>query len=63
MVKYTYGNYKTKITLYRFRRGEIMDKRAKILVVEDDNDINKLLCSISENKGYKSRAAFQEQKL
>jgi len=35
-----------------------MDKRARILVVEDDNDINKLLCSIFENKGYKSRAAF-----
>ncbi|ACO85581.1 XRE family transcriptional regulator [Clostridium botulinum] len=35
-----------------------MDKKAKILVVEDDNDINKLLCSIFENKGYKSRAAF-----
>ncbi|KRU25056.1 transcriptional activator VanR [Clostridium sporogenes] len=35
-----------------------MDKRAKILIVEDDNDINKLLCSILKNKGYKSRAAF-----
>ena len=35
-----------------------MEKRAKILVVEDDNDINKLLCNIFENKGYRSRAAF-----
>ena len=35
-----------------------MDNRAKILVVEDENDINKLLCSILENKGYRARAAF-----
>ena len=35
-----------------------MDKKAKILVVEDENDINKLLCSILENKGYRTRAAF-----
>lgn len=35
-----------------------MDNRAKILVVEDENDINKLLCSILENKGYRTRAAF-----
>lgn len=35
-----------------------MNKRAKILVVEDENDINKLLCSILENKGYRTRAAF-----
>jgi DNA-binding response OmpR family regulator len=35
-----------------------MDKRAKILVVEDENDINKLICSILENKGYRARAAF-----
>ncbi|MBW9148164.1 response regulator transcription factor [Clostridium sp. CM028] len=35
-----------------------MDKRAKILVVEDENEINKLLCSILENKGYRVRAAF-----
>lgn len=35
-----------------------MDKRAKVLVVEDENDINKLLCSILENKGYRTRAAF-----
>lgn len=35
-----------------------MDKRAKILVVEDENDINKLLCSILENKSYRVRAAF-----
>lgn len=35
-----------------------MDKRAKILVVEDETDINKLLCSILENKGYRTRAAF-----
>ena len=28
------------------------------IVVEDENDINKLLCSILENKGYKTRAAF-----
>lgn len=38
--------------------GGSMDKRAKILVVEDENDINKLLCSILENKGYRTRAAF-----
>lgn len=35
-----------------------MDRRAKILVVEDENDINKLLCSILENKGYAAVAAF-----
>ena len=35
-----------------------METRAKILVVEDENDINKLLCSILENKGYRARAAF-----
>lgn len=35
-----------------------MYKIAKILVVEEDNDINKLLCSIFENKGYKCRGAF-----
>ncbi|MCB2354641.1 response regulator transcription factor [Clostridium estertheticum] len=35
-----------------------MDKRAKILVVEDENDINKLLCTILENKRYTTRAAF-----
>ena len=35
-----------------------MDKIAKILVVEDENDINKLLCSILENKGHRTRAAF-----
>ncbi|BCZ44623.1 DNA-binding response regulator [Clostridium gelidum] len=35
-----------------------MDKRARILVVEDENDINKLLCSIIKNKGYRTRAAF-----
>ncbi|MBW9157970.1 response regulator transcription factor [Clostridium tagluense] len=35
-----------------------MDKRAKILVVEDEKDINKLLCTILENKGHRARAAF-----
>ncbi|NMM65956.1 response regulator transcription factor [Clostridium sp. P21] len=35
-----------------------MDKTAEILVVEDENDINKLLCSILENKGYSAAAAF-----
>ncbi|AKN30994.1 XRE family transcriptional regulator [Clostridium carboxidivorans P7] len=35
-----------------------MDKRAKILVVEDENDINKLICSILENKGYNVIPAF-----
>ncbi|WP_315073648.1 response regulator transcription factor [uncultured Clostridium sp.] len=35
-----------------------MDKRVKILVVEDENDINNLLCSILEKKGYRARAAF-----
>jgi len=38
--------------------GESMDKRVNILVVEDESDINKLLCSILENKGYRARAAF-----
>ncbi len=63
MVKYTYRNYKIKITLCRFRRGEIMDKRAKILIVEDDNDINKLLCSILKIRGINLERLFQEQKL
>ncbi|MBW9154113.1 response regulator transcription factor [Clostridium estertheticum] len=35
-----------------------MDKKAKILVVEDENDINKLLCTMLENKRYRTRAAF-----
>ncbi|MBW9173020.1 response regulator transcription factor [Clostridium estertheticum] len=35
-----------------------MDKSAKILVVEDENDINKLLCTMLENKRYRTRAAF-----
>ncbi|MCB2342590.1 response regulator transcription factor [Clostridium estertheticum] len=35
-----------------------MDKRAKILVVEDENDINKLLCTMLENKRYRTRATF-----
>lgn len=35
-----------------------MDKIAKVLVVEDESDINKLLCSILENKGYRARGAF-----
>lgn len=38
--------------------GWNMDKRAKILVVEDENDINKLLCSILENKSYRVKSAF-----
>jgi DNA-binding response OmpR family regulator len=35
-----------------------MNKVANILVVEDENDINKLLCSILKNSGYRTRAAF-----
>lgn len=35
-----------------------MDKSCEILVVEDESDINKLLCSILENKGYSTRSAF-----
>ncbi|HBJ2622507.1 TPA: response regulator transcription factor [Clostridium botulinum] len=35
-----------------------MNKKIKILIVEDENDINKLLCSILENKGYSVRGAF-----
>lgn len=35
-----------------------MNKTVKILVVEDENDINKLLCSILKNRGYDSRGAF-----
>lgn len=31
--------------------GGIMDKNLEILVVEDENDINKLLYSIINNKG------------
>ncbi len=40
-----------------------MDKRAKILIVEDDNDINKLLCSILKIRGINLERLFQEQKL
>lgn len=36
----------------------MMNKSRGILVVEDENDINKLLCSILENKGYNTRSAF-----
>lgn len=35
-----------------------MDKSLEILVVEDENDINKLLCSILDNKGYIAKSAF-----
>ncbi|MBY6763028.1 response regulator, partial [Clostridium botulinum] len=35
-----------------------MNKKIKILIIEDENDINKLLCSILENKGYSVRGAF-----
>ncbi len=35
-----------------------MDKSYEILVVEDENDINKLLCNILENRGYIARSAF-----
>lgn len=35
-----------------------MDEHIKILVVEDDNDINQLLCNIIRNSGYVPQAAF-----
>ncbi|SHJ15865.1 DNA-binding response regulator, OmpR family, contains REC and winged-helix (wHTH) domain [Clostridium cavendishii DSM 21758] len=35
-----------------------MDKRAKILVVEDENDINKLLCNLLKNNGHETKSAF-----
>ncbi|HZG17176.1 MAG TPA: response regulator transcription factor [Candidatus Bathyarchaeia archaeon] len=35
-----------------------MDKRIHVLVVEDDNDINKLLCAIVTKSGYVAQAAF-----
>ncbi|GAA0076098.1 response regulator transcription factor [Clostridium sp. CTA-5] len=35
-----------------------MNMKNKILIVEDESDINKLLCSILENKGYRVRSAF-----
>lgn len=35
-----------------------MNKKVKVLVVEDENDINKLLCTILQNKGYVTRGAF-----
>ena len=35
-----------------------MKKEIKILVVEDDNDINNLLCNIIEKSGYTAQAAY-----
>src|SRR5690625_3293763 len=35
-----------------------MFSNINILVVEDDEDINRLLCQILDNAGYKSQAAF-----
>ncbi|WP_028776733.1 response regulator transcription factor [Shimazuella kribbensis] len=35
-----------------------MNAKIKILVVEDDNDINQLLCNIIKNSGYFPQAAF-----
>ncbi|MEN1967993.1 response regulator transcription factor [Lentibacillus sp. N15] len=35
-----------------------MDQQIKILVVEDDNDINKLLCDIIRNSGYIPHSAY-----
>ena len=35
---------------------------ANILVVEDDADINRLLCTILEGAGYSCRAAFFRQR-
>ncbi|WP_071394248.1 response regulator transcription factor [Bacillus tuaregi] len=35
-----------------------MEKEIKILVVEDDNDINQLLCDIIRNSGYLPQPAF-----
>jgi len=35
-----------------------MEKEIKILVVEDDNDINKLLCDIIRKSGYVPQSAF-----
>lgn len=36
----------------------IMNKSSEILVVEDENDINKLLCTMLENEGLLARGAF-----
>lgn len=35
-----------------------MNKKIKILVVEDDNDINKLICSVLGKRGYGVKSAF-----
>lgn len=35
-----------------------MNEKIRILVVEDESDINKLLCSILENEGYATTSAF-----
>ncbi|MDS0527270.1 response regulator transcription factor [Clostridium sp. SHJSY1] len=35
-----------------------MDRKAKVLVIEDENDINKLLYTVLENAGYKAKSAF-----
>ncbi|MCC3863751.1 response regulator transcription factor [Terrisporobacter petrolearius] len=35
-----------------------MEKEIQILVVEDDNDINKLLCNIIKKSGYTAQAAY-----
>ena len=38
--------------------GDIMEKEIQILVVEDDNDINKLLCNIIRKSGYTAQSAY-----
>lgn len=43
---------------FSYYGGGVMNKNSEILVVEDENDINKLLCSILENRGYIARSAF-----
>lgn len=38
--------------------GSIMDRPIRVLVVEDDNDINQLLCQIVKKSGYDAQPAF-----
>ncbi|MFC7686408.1 hypothetical protein ACFQU5_10690 [Ureibacillus sp. GCM10028918] len=38
--------------------GEEMNNSIKILVIEDDEDINILLCNIASQNGYSAKAAY-----
>lgn len=46
------------VKLYKIEGEEKVEKQIKILVVEDDNDINQLLCNIVKKSGYIPQPAY-----